>query len=214
MKKTIKWKLAQFFEIRWWKKYQTDKAEDYLNDKRKYWQNLLNKLEEHCQLQPNQKILDVGCGPSGFYMVVPNPMEALDPLIQEYENNITFFSQSKYPNVRFHSIPFETFNTENKYNVIVCMNAVNHFSQLDFSLKKLENLLTQNGFLMMGIDVHRFFFLKMIFKIFPFDILHPHQNTNKDYIKKLKELGFKIRLNETLKKGLIFNYNLFLAEKV
>jgi 2-polyprenyl-6-hydroxyphenyl methylase/3-demethylubiquinone-9 3-methyltransferase len=41
---SLKWKIAQFFEIRWWRNYLSEKSKDeYLAWKRNYWQQFLKR---------------------------------------------------------------------------------------------------------------------------------------------------------------------------
>ena len=61
MKKTLRWRIAQTFEARWWKKYLSHKdVATYLEWKRGYWNNVLNLLKDSIKLKPGQKILDAG----------------------------------------------------------------------------------------------------------------------------------------------------------
>mgnify|MGYP000653264023 CR=1 FL=1 len=56
-----RWHIAQFFEIRWWRRYlkHRDKS-GYLNWKRGYWLDFLQKSD--LQLPPGARVLDAGCG--------------------------------------------------------------------------------------------------------------------------------------------------------
>ncbi len=213
MKRTLKWKLAQYFEIRWWKKYQKDKDISYIKSKRNYWNNVLQDISSYTRINKNDVVLDAGCGPSGMYMVLDCNIDAVDPLLDHYETNIHFFSKSDYSNVNFFCVPFEGFKTTKEYDHIFCMNAINHFSELEFSLDKLHDLLKSNGTLTLGVDVHRSSFLEKIFSFLSFDVLHPHQFTKKGYMSLFQNAQFQVEFSKTIKKGFIFNYELFVLLK-
>ena len=76
----LRWKIAQAFEIRWWQQYLKNKPEtDYQNWKTNYWNTFLQKNK--VKVEPQERILDVGCGPAGVFMVLPDQeVDAVDPL--------------------------------------------------------------------------------------------------------------------------------------
>ena len=90
----MRWKIAQWFEQRWWKSYLADKnPQDYLDWKKSYWKVFIAKLDlEH----PNEKaILDAGCGPAGIFIHLEgNQVTATDPLIDGYEKHLDHFNKS------------------------------------------------------------------------------------------------------------------------
>ena len=206
--KDLRWKIAQWFENKWWKHYLRKKdTKKYLEWKNKYWQDFLHKIS--FKIDPNSNVLDIGCGPAGIYILSnkdkTNNWTALDPLILEYEN-LTIFNQSSYSKVNFITNSFENYNTDNKFDIIFCINAINHFKNIDNNLSKLNRLLSSNSKLILSIDTHNFKFLKWIFYAAPFDILHPHQYTEIEYEQKFKKRGFSIINKQLIKKEFIFSY--------
>src|SRR5688572_1410418 len=99
----LKWKLAQWVELRWWKIYLHEKNKgQYLEWKKNYWNYILSKVSEVAQIDSSQTICDLGCGPAGIFIALPeNEITAVDPLIDEYEKQIPFFRKQDYPNVTF-----------------------------------------------------------------------------------------------------------------
>ena len=134
MNNKSRWKLAQYFEIRWWKSYAKSQNPQYLKDKKRYWQSVLDKIEPPIKTTDISAI-DVGCGPAGMYIMLENAdITAVDPLLQSYENELSFFSRKMYPWVKFNNISFEAFNTINSFDVVFCLNALNHFENLEESV--------------------------------------------------------------------------------
>ncbi|MDX1940116.1 MAG: class I SAM-dependent methyltransferase [Saprospiraceae bacterium] len=200
-----RWKIAQSAEIRWWQHYLHNKDEtQYLAAKKTYWHRFLNALQ--IDIQANEQILDAGCGPAGIFMIFnENLVDAIDPLIDQYEY-LRHFNKNDYPNVRFYKKSLESIEYQKKYDIIFCLNAINHVADLEKSLDNLIKILATNGRLIMSIDVHKNNFLKRIFRLIPGDILHPHQHSLTDYLQMLEHRGCKIEKTICLKTGQIFNY--------
>lgn len=209
----LRWRIAQFFETRWWRHYlaRRDKAE-YLNWKRQYWLDFLQKSA--IEFLPNSTVLDAGCGPAGIFIILENhTVDALDPLLHEYEQSLPHFRQSDYPQVRFFTTPLEFFLPDKKYDVVFCLNALNHVADLSLSLNRLADLTKPGGTLAVSVDAHNHVWLKKIFRLFPADILHPHQYDLAEYRAMLTERGFQIQQEVLLKKDAIFNYYLLVTKK-
>src|SRR5579862_9273180 len=129
----MRWKLAQWFELRWWKNYLHGKTKDeYLNWKRNYWQHLLEFISNGVKVDSAKSIADLGCGPAGIFVLherglavgVQNfePLQqaftAVDPLIDEYEKQTDFFKKSDYPNTTFIKSTIEEFNPTQKFDLV------------------------------------------------------------------------------------------------
>jgi 2-polyprenyl-3-methyl-5-hydroxy-6-metoxy-1,4-benzoquinol methylase len=214
--KTLKWKLAQNIELRWWKNYLGDKnPAEYAVWKKNYWLKLLSKIDS-IDLTQNLTVLDCGCGPAGVFMALPNHLtiDAEDPLLAEYEKNLVHFKKADYPNVIFYNVPLEDFEPKQQYDLIFCMNAINHVSDIDFCYDKLCGMLKPNGQLVITIDAHNHSFFKNLFRTIPGDILHPHQYDLKEYNAFLTNRGMKILQTEKLKSEFFFNHYLQVARKL
>jgi 2-polyprenyl-3-methyl-5-hydroxy-6-metoxy-1,4-benzoquinol methylase len=211
---TLRWKIAQALEIRWWRRYLKDKeTADYLAAKKAYWQRILKTLQ--IDIQPNEQILDAGCGPAGIFMILNrNAVDAVDPLLSEYETNLLHFKKDNYSNVHFYNKSLEKFNIEKSYDTVFCLNAINHVADLNLCLNKLVAATAQDGRLIISIDVHKSKVLKAIFRAIPGDVLHPHQHDLQDYIKMLEQRGCKIVKTVCLKPGRIFDYVAIICVKV
>ena len=220
---TFRWKIAQAAEIRWWQNYLKNKpTTDYAHWKTHYWENLLLETGLERLNTPegtgegsNTRILDAGCGPAGIFMIFKNQkVDALDPLLDDYEEKLPHFKKSLYPNVTFYSQPLETFDKTNEYEAVFCLNAINHVADLDKCFDILVNSVKAGGHLVVSIDAHNFLFLKTIFQTIPGDILHPHQYDLKEYSDMLTSRGCLLEKTILKKKEFIFNYYILVLKKL
>ena len=209
----FRWRVAQFFEINWWKNYlgKKDKTE-YLAWKKEYWLDFLKKT--NIQLAEKSRILDAGCGPAGIFIVLDNhDVDALDPLLKEYEQHLPHFSQADYQKVHFIAEPLENFENPAAYDVVFCLNAINHVADLGLCFEKLASVTKPNGLLALSVDAHKHAFLKPIFKNIPGDVLHPHQYDLKEYQDMVEQHGFVVQDTQLIKSEQIFDYYLILAQR-
>lgn len=213
--KKIRWAIAQFFEKFWWKNYLKKKdPSEYLQWKKNYWMSFIEDIQFN--FKENDGInLDIGCGPAGTFILSEETNTqwfALDPLLDNYEN-LDIFNPTAYPKVEFIHSSFEDFETENRFDNIFCINAINHFITLKENFEKLNALLKQDGTLILSTDAHNYSFLKWILYALPLDILHPHQYTAFEYEQMMTESGFEI-ISKTLKKReFIFSYYIYSLRK-
>ncbi len=207
----IRWRLAQFWEIRWWRWYLQHKEKTiYLQKKATYWEKIL----AHCELKltGSEAILDAGCGPAGIFMILAgDPLMAVDPLLKEYQDQLDHFDPASYPKVQFTTDSLEEFQPDQLFDIIFCCNVINHVADLTLSLDRICSWLKPGGILILSVDVHNYNALKQIFRWIPGDILHPHQHDLEDYQSMLRERGFSIEKTTQLKSGNIFDYYLIKA---
>lgn len=210
---SLRWRIAQAAEIRWWQNYLKKKPKaDYLTWKKDYWQTLLEKL--NLTFSEGDKILDAGCGPAGMFMIMDDyATDAMDPLLDDYEEKLVHFSKSQYPNVQFYSEPLEDFTPKKKYDKLFCLNAINHVADLDLCFDKLVDFTESGGTLIVSIDAHNYSFFKTIFRLLPGDILHPHQYDLEEYQKMLEQRGCEIEQSILYNEEFFFNYFILVAKK-
>jgi 2-polyprenyl-3-methyl-5-hydroxy-6-metoxy-1,4-benzoquinol methylase len=204
----IRWRIAQAFELLWWQRYLHTKDEkSYLIWKKNYWINFLNEIKDFCQTDENSKILDLGCGPAGIYLVFDkNEIDAVDPLINLYEEKIPHFKKANFPQVHFFCDSIENFTSSKNYATIFCINAINHVSDIEQAVKNLSTLADANTKIIVSIDSHKYTLLQKIFSWIPGDILHPHQYTLEGYKNLFQKHGFEIHFEKKLKSEMIFDY--------
>jgi 2-polyprenyl-3-methyl-5-hydroxy-6-metoxy-1,4-benzoquinol methylase len=214
---TFRWKLAQAAEIRWWQGYLKNKpTSDYAVWKTKYWQDLLKEIGLDTQITEGSRILDAGCGPAGIFMIFKNQeLDALDPLLDEYEAKLPHFRRENYPNVQFFSQPLESFSHKKAvYDTVFCLNAINHVADLQRAFDVLVDATKAGGTLVVSIDAHNYSFLKTIFQALPGDILHPHQFDLAEYSDMLTSRGCRIERTLLKKSEFIFNYYVLVVTKL
>jgi 2-polyprenyl-6-hydroxyphenyl methylase/3-demethylubiquinone-9 3-methyltransferase len=215
--KKIRWNIAQFFELIWWQQYLRKRSVDeYLTWKKKYWTDFLTTIEWPAFdfFKPHLRVLDLGCGPAGIFINYANhPITAVDPLIAQYEQKIAHFSKQRYPHICFVESTIEDFQSPEKYDLIFCINCVNHVMELEKAIQKLYDITEEGGYCVVSIDSHKYRFLKTIFSMIPGDILHPHQHTKNEYTQLIRKNKFNISKEICLKSELIFDYYVFVLQK-
>lgn len=209
----IRWKIAQNAELRWWKNYLKDKDEQaYLTWKRSYWQEFLNRCAIH--VTPDMDILDIGCGPAGIFLnMPPGKCIAVDPLMDRYIQEFPWLKS--YAHAQLASGRLEDFDSLKKFDLIFCLNAVNHVADWAKSMRSLWDSLKPGATLVLSSDVHRFPWLKYPFRLFQGDILHPQQHDLKDYLTFFRtEFGEKaLQRSDLYKVDGLFLYYVFQLKK-
>ncbi len=202
----LRWQIAQFFELHWWRRYLARKEKTtYLDWKRRYWRQFL--AQTGIELKPDGKVLDVGCGPAGIFMVLTSQqVDAIDPLLDQYKVKLPHFRAEDYPNTRFFCQKIENFKPGYTYDTLFCLNAVNHVADLPACLDRLSSLTKAGGILVLSVDAHNHSFLKRIFQLFPGDILHPQQYELAEYEAMLEARGFSLESKFLIKREWIFGY--------
>ncbi len=215
MKTTLKWRVAQKLERIWWRRYLKNQTpQEYKAWKSNYWQKFFGIVAETVALKNEDIIIDLGCGPAGIYSIFNNNnVVAVDPLLDTYEQDLVHFNKIDYPYVQFVNSSIEAFNTNQKFELVCCLNAINHVSNIELAFEKLGKLTKPNGYCLLSIDAHNHQFLKHLFRAIPGDALHPHQYDLKEYEQMMIETGFEIIKTHLYKPQPIFNYYLLLAKK-
>lgn len=215
MRSNWRWKCAQYVERIWWKNYLRKKEiGTYLNWKKNYWTNMLSECLPYLQLTAPAEILDAGCGPAGIFMVLDgNKVQAFDPLLAYYEANLPHFSRARYPWVEFTASSLETFSPSTSFDVVFCMNAINHVNDIGLSFDRLVSFGHPGSYFVMTIDAHNYRLLKTIFTLLPGDILHPHQYLLGDYQRMFTSRDCRILLSKRIRHDLLFDHYLLIAQK-
>lgn len=214
-RKYLQWKLAQSAELKWWQRYLKDReVEEYKTDKLRYWHQVLGDLGERFNHFLGLDVLDAGCGPAGIFMALSQAnVDAVDPLLEQYHLSLKHFDKGDYPWVRFFQSALEDFNIQKQYDVVFCINAINHVADIELCYKKLAEWVKPGGYLVISIDSHQIPGLKHVFRWLPGDILHPHQYDKGDYADFLKKNGFEMEQVRLLGEGILFNHVLQIAQK-
>ena len=215
MQKTnLKWVVAQKLEYLWWIRYLKKKnPSEYLNKKIGYWKKMLGAIEDVVVVQPGAAVLDAGCGPAGIFIALNNhKVEAIDPLLDKYIN-LPVFKPANFVWTHFRNIPIEALDDKEKYDIVFCLNAINHVNDINICCKNLVDSLKPNGFLVMSTDAHRYPLLKKIFQLLPGDMLHPIQLDINEYADFLEKNQMKLVKKILFKRESIFDYYILIAQK-
>lgn len=215
MRTTNRWVVAQYFEIRWWKRYLKGKDVDtYLFNKKQYWHRLLRQMAATVQPADGMKILDAGCGPAGIFIVFDkHEVMAIDPLLDAYRTGLAHFDPAMYPNVKFETIALEHFNEQEQFDLIFCINAINHVSDLSEAFLRLYNSAKIGSKLVVSIDAHNHSFFKHVFRMQPADILHPHQYDLHEYEQMLTNLNCTVLQTLLVKREFFFSHYFIVVQK-
>jgi len=213
---TKRWKVAQWFERKWWQNYLSKKdPSTYLEWKRNYWESFYEKFSDIVPVEASTFVLDAGCGPAGIFMNFTNQQTtAFDPLLDAYETDFPHFKKSMYPSVEFKTCSLEEFNDYNKYDVVFCINAINHVKDIQGATKQLVTSAKKGAKIIISIDAHNHKWLQPFFKLIPGDILHPHQYNLEEYIQLFEDCGIKTLRTICDKKEFVFNYHVVVGEKI
>jgi len=214
MRKNLKWKLAQKLEYKWWQRYLKKKnIEEYLQWKVQYWQKVLVEISKYIPIPEGKYILDAGCGPAGIFTALKgNTVHAIDPLLDQYRN-LPHFMPERAVWTQFENSLIESLTEVEKYDVIFCMNAINHVNDIALCYDNLVRILKPNGYIIISSDAHKHPLLKQIFQWIPGDVLHPVQLDNDEYNAFLTKRNMDILQSILYKKGNIFDYYITIAKK-
>ena len=152
---SLRWRVAQWLELRWWRSYLSGRSsEEYLADKRAYWERLLTQLG--WEVQAGARVLDAGCGPAGIFIYLADRQEvtAVDPLLDRY-SGLAVFDPARYPAVRFRRSKLESYRAGRPFDRIYCLNAINHVSDWAAALDALTAAARPGTRMLLSSDVHR-----------------------------------------------------------
>lgn len=214
LRRNRKWRLAQRLEGLWWQRYLAGKhPQDYLKDKRRYWNALMQRLDWDPQVEARS--VEFGCGPAGIFLNLEQQhCTAIDPLIHYYQASIDWFRPAAYPWVRFVNSPMELYQPDGVFDECYCLNAINHVADWRAALQVLTRATRPGGRLLLGVDVHRWELLCRLFRLVPADVLHPQQHRRTDYCRALEELGWQIEQSATWKRGYVFDFWIVRARRI
>ena len=214
----LRWKIAQWFELQWWKRYLSGKSkEEYIAWKTNYWLQLMRTLELGKGIEAADTIVDFGCGPFGLPLANQQwqkQLTAVDPLLDEYATTIPFFNKQDYSGTHFITLSMEDFSSLEKFNLVFCMNAINHVHSMDKAFDVVVGSAQQNSKIVVSIDAHNFSFFKFLFRLIPGDILHPHQYDLKEYSRFLESRNCKIEQAVCIKQEFFFDHYVLVARKL
>ncbi len=212
----LRWKIAQAAEIRWWQQYLSLKdPKEYLSWKKSYWCEFL----QQCDLPPlpdHATCLDAGCSVAGIFTILDKQrVVAIDPLLNEYQTHCAnHFQTAWYPHTEFRQQILEHLEDNHCYDVVFCLNVINHVNNLKDSIYRLWRAVREGGTMVVSVDAHNYKLFKYLFRIAHGDILHPHQYDLDDYKTMFTQIcETPIVSCKLIKKEFFFNYYVLVLKK-
>ena len=102
------------------------------------------------------KILEIGCGGAPFYTYIPGNFDKqkislIDPLLNDLS---TIDRYNHLTDCNLFSCNFLEFNSQEKYDTVICLNVIDHFPYgQDEFLRKVNNCMFNNGQLYLYYDL-------------------------------------------------------------
>ena len=96
---------------------------------------------------PNLKILDIGCGTGQLAKEITTRFSKVNYLGIDVASNMIALAKAsnKVENVSFKVCPIEKFNTEEKFDVIICTHSFPYFPEKEKMLKKIADMCMDGG---------------------------------------------------------------------
>lgn len=107
----------------------------------------------------------------------------------------------------------EHFCKADYFDVVFCINAINHVQDIRSCLHNLWYCLKPGGLCIMTADTHKYHLLRTGMQNIPIDVLHPYQYTCKDYEHIFIDSCWEIAHSLVMKKGYLFDYRVWLLRK-
>ncbi len=184
-------KLAQQSEKNFWGKSLRDNPQFQDKTKREYWQRYIDLLKRHVDLNPGDKILDIGCGPCGLINQLSQEKRyGLDSLIDYYLKEFDMPKEVNWVRGYGENIPFK----DNLFDIVICTNVLDHTQDPEMVLAEINRILKEDRFLLCTVSTYSRWLKQAIVlleKINMGDILHPYTFTSWGVEAIIKKAGFK-----------------------
>lgn len=150
-----RWREAQKWELNAWLA-----SEKNLEDWNSWWFNNFKNFD-YLHSKTFKSLLEVGCGPycrnTEFFMnIFPSitRVSILDPLLNDYIKNDYYVKSvvKKFNTTNFYCA-LESYLDTKTYDVVICINVLDHVKDTNLCMEKLENALSPGGVLVLGQDL-------------------------------------------------------------
>lgn len=150
-----RWSKAQEVELRSW--LGSPKEHDDWNS---WWLHYFKNYESIKHLVFNS-FIEVGCGPYAkntefFLKIFPGIRDIflMDPLLDNFIKNDYYINKvaSRF-NAKTFTSPLETFKVDKQFDVVLCINVLDHVRNTDECMESMFNLLSDEGIIIIGQDL-------------------------------------------------------------
>lgn len=158
------------------------------------------------QLAPS-KVLDAGCGRGdySFYMAELWPkaiIESVDLNEEDLERNKSANEKLGLNNIFFYRKNLSEINETNKYDLIICIDVIEHVVDQEQVLKNFYNALNKGGYLYLHVPLKRIKSVPLNKYLLKFHEWADHEHigdekTKEEMLELIKNSGFNILKNQS-----------------
>ena len=118
---------------------------------RTYWEKYryLGDILERCDITPESKVLDVGCGISTVLHFLPGDRHGIDPLADEYHKLYEYPEGISVTQAPGEHIPFP----DDTFDFVFCSNVLDHVSDPPAVLAEIARTLKPDGRLILTVEL-------------------------------------------------------------
>ncbi|MBI4428789.1 MAG: class I SAM-dependent methyltransferase, partial [Ignavibacteriales bacterium] len=174
---TTVWKTAQEEELHCWSiNREKLRRSDYLEIKKLYWQRLLSKIGILHVLGTDARILEVGCGPAGVFLLLPRESRndqyyVLDPLLARYKEMFPdYFGRCVEVDSALETWRFQP---DLRFDLILAINCIDHSLDIEKFLAQVRTLLSESGRAIVAVNTHQRRWTARLWKRFQ-KVIEPH----------------------------------------
>lgn len=190
MDKALRWEKAQKLEMGFWNKWFDDTGLDEVNKRLDYGHMSLYMPFLYKWLGFNLSeytVIDVGCGPCGLAPWIRcKERVGIEPLADWFREKGVNYEILGYNQVICSSL--EDLNLDKVFDLVICINVLDHVRDRQVFLKKLSNLVGR--FLFLCYDVR-----------FKDTDLHPHVISVDEVRSVIESCGLELMYYDTFDKG-------------
>lgn len=191
---------AQRAELDCWKSISNKLVDPrYIDLKRKLWRDIAHLANLHAVVKKivetspktQLRIADIGCGPSGILITLPELFEewfpqlsfqflGFDPLINEYLKISPYLVELP---VEWRAVRGEDLIREQvgEIDIVLSFNAIDHVLDLNGFVENLFGLMGSPSQALISVNCHTNRLIAAIFSILQVEKLHPYQLTSEQY---------------------------------
>ena len=162
---------------------------EWLQVRKETWTHLLGYLTRESLLKKPRRILDIGGKSTTIFLALADGQKyAVDPAYKYLFNRLPFLRElEEYRDVNFSALPVEGFNLE-PFDLIFCINMLDHVENVEAVASKIEQLLTPGGRLVLIVDCYADRVVLDVVRWFDVDLPHPHHFLAEDIVRLFRRL--------------------------